>query len=150
MGQTRPLVHLFSFFQTHITIFTTHKCGKMFIQHMVPGFELTRALDQGSLPRNKFFMLLRLLQFRIKGRFKYVFSPSIAHLRATNCHRDDRLNTWFPSQDSNSSVHKSTAAKMTFIKVDSLCSLKSIYTTNIKAFKQLNPIKWVRSWIIKK
>ena len=33
--------HLFSSFQTHITIFTTNKCEKMSIQFMVPGFELT-------------------------------------------------------------------------------------------------------------
>ena len=38
MGQPRPLFHLFSSFQTHITIFTTDKCEKMSIQYPVPGF----------------------------------------------------------------------------------------------------------------
>ena len=41
MGQPRPLFHLFSSFQTHITIFTTNKCEKMSIQYTVLGFEPT-------------------------------------------------------------------------------------------------------------
>ena len=40
-GPTRPLIHLCSSFQTHITIFTTSKYEKMSIQYTVPGFELT-------------------------------------------------------------------------------------------------------------
>ena len=40
-GPTRPLFHLFSSFQTHITIFTTNKCENMFIQYPVLGFEPT-------------------------------------------------------------------------------------------------------------
>ena len=41
MGHPRPLFHLFSSFQTNITIFTTNICEKMSIQYTVPGFELT-------------------------------------------------------------------------------------------------------------
>ena len=40
MGPPWPLFHLFSSFQTHITIFSTNKCEKMSIQYMVPGFKL--------------------------------------------------------------------------------------------------------------
>ena len=40
MGKPWPLFHLFSSFQTHITMFTTNKCEKMSVQYMVPGFEL--------------------------------------------------------------------------------------------------------------
>ena len=40
-GQPRPLFHLFSSFQTHISIFAANKCEKMSIQYTVPGFKLT-------------------------------------------------------------------------------------------------------------
>ena len=43
MCQSRPLFHLFSSFQTHITIFSQQigKCEKMSIQYTGLGFELT-------------------------------------------------------------------------------------------------------------
>ena len=41
MGHSRPLFCLFSSFQTNITILTTNKCEKMFIQYPVLGFKLS-------------------------------------------------------------------------------------------------------------
>ena len=41
MGHSRPLFHLFSSFQTNITIITANKCDKMSIQYLVLGFEPT-------------------------------------------------------------------------------------------------------------
>ena len=40
-GRPRPLLLLFSSFQTNITILTTNICEKISIQYMVLGFELT-------------------------------------------------------------------------------------------------------------
>ena len=41
MGQSWPLFHLFSSFQTRLTIFTTNKCERVYIQYLALGFELT-------------------------------------------------------------------------------------------------------------
>ena len=40
MGHLQSIFHLLSSFQTNITNFTTNKCEKMSIQHMVLGFKL--------------------------------------------------------------------------------------------------------------
>ena len=41
MDHSRPILRLFSSFQTNFTILPTNKCKKMSIQYMVLGFELT-------------------------------------------------------------------------------------------------------------
>ena len=48
MSQPRPLFHLFSSLQTHLTIFTTNKYKKS-IHYTVHGFKLT-ALERESPP----------------------------------------------------------------------------------------------------
>ena len=108
-GPTPASFSLFSSFQTHITIFTTHECEKMSIQYTVPGFELT-TLEHETPPKTTRSGLLSITVFFVLFPTVYLF-PSMLSFCANSF---DSVLSIFIMSVSQKSLRVSVSRSLSF------------------------------------